>query len=355
MQENKDHIFSGTIYIFQAFDISDDIDLEQVKTSKELIIQPLQLPKYFKNYHIPLMIELPHPHESGKCMSVKLHNFGAVSLTYKIPFEDTLSGMRSKLSDITNQYQEQAFTDMSLLFKKIKQYTSKPQFFYTQSSYVLIQVNPERATITTSTLQEKYGGVIASALRFETETLSEYQKSDILESATGYMKGDLLVIDMDAAFAYDDQAEEILDLFEFGNIQQLELRYFEQLLDRQLTSIYEEKTRKVPVKAYLPFIGTILPGPIDELTKLRVDISVITERLEGSIKSFEEPYYSEIYSLLIDKLELQNTRESINKKLSIMQDIRSVWQKKVDSIKEDILTVSIIILIFIELIVAMIK
>ena len=94
---------------------------------------------------------------------------------------------------------------------------------------------------------------------------------------------------------------------------------------------------------------------MDELGKLRVDISVITERLESSIKLVAEPYFSELYALLQDKLDLKNWQEGIEKKLSIVQDIRAVFQHKVDAAREDILSVLIAILIMIELVVALLK
>jgi len=204
-------------------------------------------------------------------------------------------------------------------------------------------------------LKEQYGSVIASMLRFETKSLSEYQKNEILASAIGYFKGDLIVIDTEAAFVFDPDYEETLDFFEFGNIQHLELRYFDRLLDQQLNSIYEEKARKVPFQAYLPFVGTLSKTPLDELGKLKVDISVIIERLEGSIKLVGEPYYSELYALLGDKLDLPNWKETIEKKLSIVHDVRSVLQHKVDAIREDLLTVLIIVLIFTEIIVGLMR
>lgn len=197
--------------------------------------------------------------------------------------------------------------------------------------------------------------MIASMLRFETESLSEIQRDEILESAMGYYRGDLIVIDTSAAFVYDSEYHETLDFFEFANIQHLELQYFDRVLDQQLNAIYEEKVRKLSVKAYIPFIGTLSRSPVDELGKLRVDISVITERLESSIKLISEPYFSELYALLQDKLDLKNSQETIEKKLSIVQDIRTVFQHKVDSAREDLLSVLIAILIMIELVVALLK
>lgn len=352
-QKTDNDIFTGHIYIFHAFDIGDEINLEKIKESGVVMSRPLTLPKYFKNYHIPLAVELPHPHSSSMCISTKMYNFGAVSLTYQISFEETLKDVRENLATIDNKFQENSVIDVGSLFKKIKPYITKPKFFHTKSSYVVIQIDkmPEKMDI--ARLKEQYGGIIASTLRFETQTLSEYQKNEILESTIGYFKGDLTVIDTEAAFVYESEYEDILDLFEFANIQHLELRYFDRLLDQQMNIMYEERGHQVPLKAYLPMIGTLSTNPIDEMGKLRVDISVITERLDSSIKLVGEPYLSEIYAILVDKLDLKNWKDGIDKKLSIIQDIRSVLQNKVDGIREDILTILIIILIFTELVVGM--
>lgn len=346
--------FSGNIFIFHAFDIGDEINLEKVKTSNSIMLRPYTPPKYFKNYHIPLAAELPHPHTTSNCISTKLHNFGAVSLTYKIPFDDTLEEIQESLALIHNRFQEESVSNLSRLYKKIEPFTTKPSFFHTKSSYLIIQIDPQIG-LDGTTLKKEYGGTIASALRFETSVLSEYQKNQILDSAFGYFKGDLIIINTEAALVYDPDYEELLELFEFANIQQLELRYFDRVLDQQLNSIYEEQKRTVPLKSYLPFIGTFLKSPVDELGKLKVDISVITERLSSSIKVTGEPYFSELYASLEKQLDIKNWKETIEKKLTIVQDVQSLWQHKIDAVREDILTSLIIVLIIIELIVAIIR
>ena len=344
INETEQNTFTGNIYIFHAFDIGEEVNLEKIKTSGVVVPRPLALSKYFKNYHIPLAVELP-PMGSHECISAKIHNFGVVSLTYKVPFSNTLEELREKIESIDITFQEKSLNDVSALFQKLKPFTSKPKFFHTRSSYLIIQVDP---TISTARLKELYSSVIASSLRFETKNLAEYQKNEILESSIGYFKGDLIVIDTKAAFVYDPEYEDTLDFFEFSNIHELELRYYDRLLDQQLNLIYENKTRKVPFKAYLPFIGTLSHGPIDELGRMKVDISVITERLDSNIKLVGEPYFSELYALLSSRLDLYNRQEAIEKKLTIIHDIRSVLQAKVDSIREDMLTILIIVLIMIE-------
>lgn len=353
-QKNSDEIFSGNIYIFHAYDVGDDINLEAIKNANVLEQELSTLSKYFKNYHIPLTVKLP-PTQDSQCMGIRIHNFGAISLTYKIQFNATLSQVRTNLEALDDRFQEQSLKDVSTIFKKIKPFIKKSNFFSTKSSYVVIQVDPKDEFSDTVMFKQKCGALIASMLRFETESLSEVQRDELLESAMGYYRGDLIVIDTAAAFVYDSEYIETLDFFEFANIQHLELQYFDRVLDQLLNAIYEDKVRKLSLKAYIPFIGTISTSPVDELGKLRVDISVITERLESSIKLVAEPYYSELYSLLQDKLDLKNWQESIEKKLSIVTDIRTLFQHKVDGAREDILSVLIAILIMIELVVAILR
>ena len=346
----RSHLFSGNVFIFHSFDVGEDINLERVKDLQLLLQRPLILSKYFKNYHIPLAVELPHPHTSSRCVSAKLHNFGVISLAYKIPFRETLDDLRTHINGIEDEYREQSVIDAGSLFKKIKSEIKQPKFFHLRRSYVLIQVDPDSA-LDIVQLKERYGGIIASTLRFETESLSEYQKNEILDSAIGYYRGDLIIIDTEAAFIYDDEYEEFLDLFEFANMQQLELQYFDRVLDQQLNAVYEREIKKLPLRSYLPFVGTLRSDLVSDLGKLKVDISVITERLENSIKLAGEAYYSELYSLLVEKLDIGNWRESITRKLEIIIDVRTVYENKVEALREDLLSVLIIVLIFIELVV----
>lgn len=358
MSESKgsgtNNIFLGNIYIIHSFDVGSEIDLEKVKALPSIISQPSLLPKYFRKYHVPLVIDLPHPHHSSKIISAKLYDFGALSLMYKIPFEDTLENIRKTLEKTEHQYKEQSVEDAQSIFKKIKRHVIQQHFFYTSSSYLVIQVHQQPQLFDGVKLKEQYGGLIASALRFETETLSELQKNEIMEESIGYFRGDLVVIDNKSSFVYDPEYEDILTFFEFANIQLLELQYFSNLLDKQLNLLYEGKQRKASWKRFLPFASIYATDdPIEEIGRLKVDISVITERLENSIRLANEPYFSELYDLLEEKLDLKCWRESIEKQLTIVLDVRSVLQHKVDSIREDMLTVLIIILIFIELIVAL--
>lgn len=339
--------FAGNIFIFHAFDVGEEIHLERIKQLQSQKQQPLS--KYFKNYHVPLQVDLTG-HTSPSC-NIKVHGFGVISVRYQIPYHDTLENLRAKINEIEASYEDKSVQDANALFELIKNEIKQPRFFHLRTSYNIIQATPTPET-DILTLKKESGSTIASLLRFETETLSEYQKDEILATSIGYYRNDLIIIDTDAAFLYDDEYEELLDLFEFANLQQLELQYFDRTLDKKLSAAYEQKVQKPPFKAYLPFIGTLLSDPVAELGQLRVDISVITERLENSIKLAGEAYYSELYGLLKEKLDLNNWKDSINRKLSIILSISNVYQHQMEAIRENIISLSIIVLIFLELMLA---
>jgi hypothetical protein len=352
VQEMQNQEFTGNIFIFQAFDVGDEINLEIIKKEQPIQTLPLSLPRYFKEYHHPLSVELPHPHDTSAYFSSTLHHFGVISLAYKIPFQETLEQVRSDLNDINNKFMEQSVYDAATIYKKIESYIDKPKFFHLRSSYVVIEVSPD-PQLSIEAFTTHYRNLIASMVRFETVRLSDAQVNDIMDDAVGYFRGDLIVIDTEASFVYDSEYEEILPFFEFANIQELELHYFDMVLNDQLNLIYERKTRKLPWTAYLPFIGERIKNPVEELDRLKVDISVITERLASSIKIAGEPYFSSIYDLLVEKLDLTSWSKSVEKKLEIIRDIRVLYQDKINHIQEDLLNVLIIVLIFIEVVIAL--
>ncbi|HAU30278.1 TPA: hypothetical protein DCW54_01450, partial [Candidatus Dependentiae bacterium] len=83
------------------------------------------------------------------------------------------------------------------------------------------------------------------------------------------------------------------------------------------------------------------------------EISVITERLENTIRLSDEPYYSELYEALSKSLDLTNWKESIEKKLSIIKDLSDLYENRSEVIRGDMFNTLITILIFLELLVGL--
>jgi hypothetical protein len=347
--------FTGNILLFYAFDIGDDINLEAIKQKGLVSTCVMPLSAYFKNYHIPLAFRMsddgasPMPGSGGaSCISSKIHHFGVISFCYRIPFEDTFEDLKVKIIDIKKSFDEKAEIDAKNTFKNIITAINKPRFYSLKNSYFAIQVYPLKGEYSPEDFKSTYGSKIASLLRLEVYNLSDYQKDEILASSIGYYGQDLIIVDSAASFIYDDEYFEPLEFFESANIQKLELQYFDRTLDKKLNYFYAQPSYKVPLRAYIPLIGERVDLPVSRLAKLRVDISVVTERLENSIKLAGDAYYSRLYAMLVEKMSIQEWRDSINRKLAIISDLYQVYQDRLDTIHEELLTVVIIILIAIE-------
>src|SRR5665647_939214 len=141
LQNNKNtqHIFTGNMYIFHAFDVGDDIHLEKIQNSSLIKTVPLAASKYFKNYHKPIAVELADKGNSPYCVSCKVHNFGVISFMYKVPFTGTLENMRKEINAFDLHFYDQSFKDGKIVFGSIKESISKALFYHMRSSYAVFQ------------------------------------------------------------------------------------------------------------------------------------------------------------------------------------------------------------------------
>ncbi len=347
---NKNTIFEGTLYFFYSFDIGDDINIKKIQDQKKLSFIINKSP-FYKTYNKPLLLNLKDLNLSSYCTMCSLYNFGAISLRYAFPFSSPIEELKKIINNKYDLAEKYSHKDSNIIFNEIKNNTNESNFFNLHCSYALIQVNTN-PKISPYDFKNNYAQEITSLLRFEIEHLSEYKKNEILNEAFGYYRGDLLIVDFNSALAYNSECEDILDIFEYVNIKHMELQFFDGALDKQLNFSYDRKTYKVPVWAYFPLIGMINFDPIGELAKLRVDISVVCERLLSSIKFSDEPYYLEIYNMLHKKLEFDTWQKSIDKKLEVISHILETHEHKVTDMRHDVLNLLIVLLIFLETVLA---
>ena len=352
---NAETGLSGNILFFYAFDVGDDISIADIKKKRMIDARFAPVSPYFKNYHMPLIVNLEDCYSRKKrkenrddCIASKVHHFGVISLCYKIPFNTTFEGIKKILIENEKKYDIQSDQDCQIIFEAIHQSITQSVCYNLKNMYCAIQVNPLGKGTDPDTFKSMHGNNIVSLLRFETQNLSEYQAEEVLSSTTGYYGQDFVIIDNEASFIYDDDYYEALDFYEFANIQKLELQYFDRLLDKKLNYFYSQEAYKVPLNAYIPFFRGNALESVYGLAKLRVDISVITERLENSIKMAGEPFYEHLYSMLVGRLSLKAWKDSINRKMDIIKDVYAVHQDNLTTGRAEVLTVVIILLIAFE-------
>ncbi len=346
-EKHEKTLFQGKLYFFYSFDIGDDVDIKAIQHLNLLAQQTRDKSPFFRSYHKPGTIDLEKMELSKECVSAKLYNFGAIALRYIFEFSAPIEEIKNIINHTYDIAEHHSKKDAKIIFNNCKEYIRDSRFFNLYTSYAVIQIDPKKQ-LSPYHFKEKYGTEISSFLRFETENLSDHKKNEILESAFGYYRGDLLIVDKNSAVIYDNDYEDILELFEFANMRHTELQCFDRALDKQLNFSYERQSYKIPLRSYIPIIGMFQYDPMEELAKLRVDISVISERLWSGIKFSDEPYYLEIYNILNQTLEFDAWQKSIDKKLEVISHILTIHEQKISIMRSDVLNLLIFLLILIE-------
>jgi hypothetical protein len=360
MDTSSDNLkVSGNIFFLYLYDVAKNADL--VTIEKESFVEVIKTPlsPFFKYYHMPLTFDLKEePLETNQkfILFSKIYEFGVTSFCYKIPFTTTIDALKTNIIDIDKTFGKKSKIEAYNVFNNIKTALKNPRFYNIESSYFAIQVNPMVDTIGPDKFKEVYGTKIASLLRLEKKNLSNYQKDQMLKSATGYYGQDFIIIDGEASFIYDYEYFEALEFIESVNVEKLELNYFDKILDEELNDYYLKKSYKIPLSAHIPILGPRMEDlPISKLTKMRVNISFVTERLKNCVKISGDSYFIEIYELLVEKLLVKDWRDSIDKKLEILKDIYTFYQDQLNTKSDQMLTMVIIILIALEAILAAIR
>lgn len=360
----NERILTGNILLFHSFDLGKAADIKEIRDKKLLNLSATVTFPYFKNYHVPLVVELPHEYSSEEnekfkprmdVLYARIHNFGALSFCYKIPFSASFDTLKVKIIQTVENYRKIAHKDAAFIFEKIYTAISQPNFYNLRAEYYAVQVNTFQETLEPHEFKAKYGSHIASMLRLEVENLSEFQEEDILDSVTGYYGKDMVVIDAEGAFVFDDEYYEIIEFFELANVQRLELQCFDKILDHELNLLHKDEKYKLSLVSYMPVIGTSLDTLLARLVHLRLDVSVVSERLSNNIQMAGQAYYTNLYRMLVDKLGLNDWKNSISEKINIINELYMVRKNILDTARAEILEVVIILLIGLDLIVAFFK
>ncbi len=348
---------SGNVLFFASFDVGDIIDIQQIREKKILKASDMDPFPHFKNYHVPLVIDIDELSEkkSGATVMAKIHNFGVVSLNYIIPYNCSFEALKHLLIDSVDDYSQIAKKDAKKIFDQINFCIKEPSFYNGSAFYHAVQNEYESLKINNTDLIKKFGHEIVSLLKLERKKMAEDQIEEVLEQSTAYYGSDLIIISSEGAFIYDDDYYEPLEFLELVNIQKLELQCYDKVLDKKLNAFYNLDRYKIPASSYIPLLGSRIDMVLEEITKLKVDISVITERLRNSVNMTNDSYFQNLYSMLVEAFKLNEWKSSIDEKMSIISEVYSLRRNQHETIRNEVLTIVIIVFIALETFFAFLK
>ncbi len=176
---------------------------------------------------------------------------------------------------------------------------------------------------------------------------SEEIREQVLKNRLSYSQEDYVILTWDTALICDpEEPSDLRDLIEFANVQLLELRYYDSMLNRQMEKMYDDieladtKPHYQKIRHYREIISSRM--------RLIADITEVRERIENLIKITEDVYYARVYQTTLKVLRSDQWTDSVNRKLSVIQQNYTLLSNQVNIQHSNFLEWIIIILIALE-------
>jgi hypothetical protein len=352
----------GQIVALFAFDLGYGISLEKVAPLlASTRVQPLskkkRTPPYLQYARPPHRVSLDpfRGLETEASVQLTLYDFGAASLAYSWALSQPDNGLAldhtpDLAHDLYSQDLEADARDrIRMLLPKIEPAIDRPVFSDLVEDYYLFIFERLSEPLQAEDLVRDYSQILAQLLRLESLPLSSHQRVEALDGRMSYYPDDLVIVDWNAAVIYDRDYEDIANVLEFLNVELLETRYIDSILDQRI----EEYEGLLSLKTEWPVpLRTPYKKTLQELGEMRTESLVLAERVENSLKLIGDPYLARIHTAAADRFHLKEWGRIISDKLDIIGTFYQVLSDRVRTGQSQALELMVIALILVEIVIA---
>jgi hypothetical protein len=317
-------IREGTLTAIYLFDVAEQIDLPRLRQALGLApeargVSTAVAPAYLRYQTPPLVIDgeiVGLASMDGFRARLKFFDYGVVSLALSRSF----AGQWTDLVATSQRYIENVALEarsedaVRAIIERCGSAMSHTRNPFLSEDYLVVSIHQLDSPLSADELLATNGPHIAQLLRGEAQPLSRQEQEEVLRNRLSYLVTDVVVPTWNAAFVYDSAAgaAAALELFEFANSQLLEFRYYDALLDAELTRIYPALQRTSWVNNILGR-GTVQAA--NQLHSLFIDINEITDRTENALKIVGDIYAARVLALVTARLGLGRWKASVEDKL----------------------------------------
>ena len=320
-----------------AYEVARSIDLDAAQAritalkQRATIRHKRRAPSYFEYRPAPLRVTQEAeplavgPHRTAPTVDLLLYDFGAISVSYMIPFggpfqvllalSEALYDNAALLADSRQRVEQ--------LVRGIHPAVSRSSLADFVEPYFIFEIAALGVPTPPPELIAAHARELAQVLRSERTALSDQEVSDALAYRISYGPDDLALIDWDAALLFDRDAEDVRDVLEFANVELLEMRYLDQQLDDALDQAYEVLSRRAWGRFWFPSSG----ADLRRIGSMQVDSAILFEGVNNALKLLGDQYLARVYRLVSERFHLAEWDASILRKL---QTLESVYQKMSD-------------------------
>ncbi len=347
----------GSVLVLIQFDVCEEINLDALRDIFGARRQEASFkhpaPGYVR-FQRPPVVEQVEPLilESGERLDVKIkyYDYGVLSVVFELPFSgdwDTLVRLASRWVWDTD------FTSFAQKIAKQRIERARPALVklyesWLHEDYFVFHVRDIAGNPSAAELLLTQGGHIAQIVRGENVPLSDGEQQEIMQSKISYYPNDLAVISWNGAFLYDSApgAETVIQLLEYANSQLLEFRHYDELLTRELQSVY----------AFMDHGSMGIAARwrtakrASRLHTVLLDVDELTERADNAIKFLSDMFSARLYKVAASKIGVSDYKNLVNQKVHTAEELYRFMVDQFHQSRAFVLEVLVVIILVIELI-----
>ncbi len=353
----------GTLHVFVAFDWGDEINLEHARrllpAEKQELVRRRRTPSSIAYRPSPLryplgnvQLELAEIGPVEVLAEAVVFDFGGVSISLQAPFKlppTAIVRLASSLAE-PRELVEAARNASKDLFLALCPAIQQPKWSPLSEEYFVFQIPPAEPLPAPAALLDQHADWLAALVRLEAAPLSNEERSAALQSRISYSVDDMLLAEWSASLLVDRDCEETLQTIEFANLQLLEYRFIDDLLDARLSEAYSIIHRTL--RSWLPFWRTH-SRPLRRLGELRIEANNLFERTGNALKLLGDQYLARVHRLIAGRFRLSDWEQSIRASLDVVEGAYQVVSDQAASFRIEFLELVVIVLITIEIVLAL--
>jgi hypothetical protein len=353
-------IASGQIVAFYLFDVAETIDLGAIPA---LVGGPAVAARLAPKPATPAYVQYDKPPISfdGSAVGIpaldefrvrfRAYDYGVVSLALSKDFTcdwpELLGVGQSLIEDPELERRAEAVCRELLVRLQPAIVGARERLL--SEDYLVYVLHQLEGSPSADDLIASRGETIAAMLRGERQPLSDQEKTKILNHRLSYLRDDLVIPTWNAALVYDTRqgAQAALEILEFANSQLLEFRYYDELLDNELASIYA--LLKDP-KWYDEWIGSRYRRAARQVHSVFIDVNELTDRTENTLKFIGDIYASRVFALVASRLGLETWKANVQEKLETLDDIYRFAVEQSSDARSQFMELTIVLILVLELV-----
>jgi hypothetical protein len=370
METRQLQVITGTIIASRLFDMADSIDLAKAEalwearprggaTRGRLVSTPAKA----VSFGVPPLdvalepIRLPLDGvEYWAGASVRLYDFGVARIALHIPANDLSWSEFTRRVNAVDQRTGSAARaeEWRVMTDQVRQVFSgallRPTPETLEEDYLVAMVRTFDEAPDADALQQRID--LVPLLSGEERALSEASRRDLLRQRFSWYRDDLVVMTWDRAFIYEPRGDsDVMDVLDVANAQLLEMRYYDRLLDGELTNMYAlvQATRRMwPLLGSRRFarLARRFQALVAEVTELRA-------KVDNALQVTEDVYLARIYTAAHEMFRVPSVNAAVDRKLAIIRDTYTALYDEASVARSALMEAAIVVLIVIEVVLAL--